>query len=519
VLGVSAPATGSAVTATGAGPRVAVFLTTRDLHSTLARGPDLVFAAGKGGGGSNVAAVDPTARSQTLTTGFGVAITDTSAYVLDRSLPRARRDRVMRQLFSPRDGIGLSFLRLPIGGSDYVVGAPYTYDDMPAGQTDAALTHFSVAHDRAYVLPMIREALALNPRMSVMANPWTPPAWMKTDDKLVTTTGAGGTLWPQYYGAYASYLVKFLEAYAAAGVKVDFLGVQNEPLTPLLLVAGIPESYLSPQDEGNLIHNYVAPALHAARLTPKILAYDDGYTRSETYIPVVMGIAGADVAGLAYHCYLSDPSSIGIERARYPNQLELETECSSYLSNIEPAQMAIRSLRNGAQGIQLWNAAIDQHLGPKIGNGCAGIVGPHAGMQCIAPVVVNTVKHTYSFTADYWALAHFSKFIHLGARQISATTPNSCVDDPAPPPCGLEDVAFRNPDGSQVLVATTNDGHPHTLTVTEAGRHFSYTIPDGATATFVWPAPRRPHRRPARHRKRGRGRGQHLSTRLHHRVT
>lgn len=471
-------------------PRVAVYLTTADLHQTLARQPDLRFAAHPGSGAGNVT-VDPSTSDQKLTAGFGVAMTDTSAYLLQNALAPGLRTKLMTSLFSRENGIGLSFLRVPIGGSDYVVRQPYTYDDMPAGQTDPSLAHFSLDHDGGYVIPMIRRALALNHRISVMANPWTPPAWMKTDDKLITTTGPLGTLIPADYGAYANYLVKFLQGYQAAGIPVQYLGVQNEPLTPLLFVAGIPESFLSAQDEGNLIHDDVAPALvRAGFKATSILGYDDAFQRSETYIPVVMSLASQDVGGLAYHCYLSDASSMSTEHALYPNEPEFETECSSNLSNIEPAQMAIRSLRNWAQGIQLWNAAIDQNGGPKIGNGCQGLTPPHLGVPCTAPAIINTATHTYKLTSDYWELAQFSKFIQLGARRIASSTPNNCIDSPAPPSCGLEDVAFRNPDGSQVLVATTHDGQPHTLTVTENGQSFAYAVPDGATVTFVWPAPR-----------------------------
>jgi glucosylceramidase len=479
-----------AAAASGAGASVGVYLTTKNLDVTLARQANLAFAPGAPGGASDVV-VDPNLRYQALTAGFGVAMTDSSAYLLDRDLPPTLRDRAMRQLFSPSDGIGLSFLRIPMAGSDYIVGAPYSYDDMPPGATDPTLAHFSVAHDSPYVFPMIREALGLNPRMTVMANPWSPPAWMKADDKLVSV-GPDGTLLPQYYGAYAGYLVRTLQAYQAAGVPVQYLGVQNEPYTPLLLVSGIPNSYLSGVDEGNLIHNDVAPALKQAGLTAKILAYDDGFQRSETFIPAAMQTAGPDISGLAYHCYLADPSSMTTEHTVFPAEPAFEAECSSDLSNIEPAQMAIRVLRNWAQGVQLWNAALNQSLGPKIGSGCAGLpgTGPHAGQQCIAPLIVDTAKHTYSFTSDYWALAQFSKFIQLGAQRIDSGAPNSCPTSPTPPaPCGLEDVAFRNPDGGEVLVATTHDGQPHTLTVTENGQSFSYTVPDGATATFVWPAP------------------------------
>lgn len=462
-----------------------IYLTTANLKRRLSRRHRLRWRRGMASG-PNAITVDPARRYQPLTAGFGVAMTDTSASLLHNALGRRARDRLMRKLFSRRHGIGLSFLRIPIGGSDYVVAKPYTYDDVPAGQSDPNLAHFSIAHDRAYVIPMIRQALRTNRRMTVVASPWTPPAWMKTDQTLITRTGPLGTLIPTDYGVYARYLVKFVGAYQAAGIPTDYLGVQNEPLTPLLFVAGIPESYLSAQDEGNLIHSYLAPALRQAGLHTRIVAYDDGFQRSEAYIPIVMKLAGADVGGLAYHCYLSDASSMSIEHGLYPREPELETECSSYLSNIEPAQMAIRSLRNWAQGVQLWNTALDQNFGPKIGNGCQGETPPHMGQQCIAPAIINTDTHRFSLTSDFWELAQFSKFIRLGARRIASTDPNDCHDSPAPPPCGLEDVAFRNRDGTQVLVATTHDGKPHTLTVNEHGRHFSYTIPDGATVTFVW---------------------------------
>ncbi len=476
--------------ALAASSRVAVYVTTADGKTTLARQRDATLRPGTASGGE-VINVDPATAYQKLVAGFGVAMTDTSAYELDKELPARVAHQAMRALFSRVGGIGLSFLRIPIGGSDYVVGSPYTYDDVPAGQSDPALARFSITHDRSYILPMIRQALALNPAVSVMANPWTPPAWMKTDDKLVTTSGPLGTLRTEDYGVYAQYLVRFLEAYREAGVRVQYLGVQNEPLTPLLFVAGIPESYLSPQDEGSLIHGYVAPALRQAGLSEQILAFDDHFESDLAYIPPVMAEAGGDVSGFAYHCYLSDPSSMSQIHQQYPQQLLLETECSSRLSDIYPEQMAIRVLRNGAQGVQLWNAALDQRGGPKIGNGCRGITGPWRGQDCIAPVTVNTRTHTYSLTSDYWALGQFSKFIQLGARRIASTDPSSCPTSPSSGwDCGLEDVAFQNPNGSQVVVATAHDGKPHTAVIAEGGRSFAYTVPDGGIVTFVLPAPR-----------------------------
>jgi glucosylceramidase len=487
-LEVCIPAPGEAASVT-AGTRVAVYLTTSNLSSKADRLPDLTFRPGVPTGGELIR-VNPDRTYQKLTAGFGVAMTDSAAYLIDKQLPSSLRSSVMQALFSPTKGIGLSFLRIPIGGSDYVVGTPYTYDDMPPGQSDPTLAHFSLAHDRAYVIPIMRQALGLNPSISVMANPWTPPAWMKTDGVLVTTTGATGTLKPADYGVFAHYLVKFLKGYQAAGIPIRFLGVQNEPLTPLLKVAGIPESYLSPEDEGRLIHDFVAPALRRAGLHPTILALDDDFNDAPTYVPPLMAAAGAEVGGLAYHCYFSNPSIMTTEHSRYPKQVQLETECASYLSNLQPAQMAIRSLRNWAQGIQLWTAAVDQQGGPKMGHGCLGYFPPHQGLQCIAPVTVDTTTHTFSLTSDFWALAQFSRFIRLGATRIASTTPSNCGDSATSGyDCGLEDVTFRNPNGSTVMVATTNDGRPHEAVVTVDGQSFSFQVPNGATVTFVWPAP------------------------------
>ena len=177
------------------------------------------------GGSQNLTiSVDPSRSYQTMD-GFGASITDSSAHVLYR-LDRRNRDATMRRLFSPSDGDGLSFLRQPMGASDFVAGDFYTYDDLPAGKTDYDMRHFSIAHDRAQILPLLRQALELNPRLKVIGSPWSPPAWMKTNGSLI-----GGRLIddPRIYTAYARYFVEFVKAYEHAGVPVYAITVQNEP--------------------------------------------------------------------------------------------------------------------------------------------------------------------------------------------------------------------------------------------------------------------------------------------------
>ncbi|MFL5862791.1 MAG: glycoside hydrolase family 30 protein, partial [Solirubrobacteraceae bacterium] len=197
-----------------------VWMTTGDQKNLLTEQPP--NALGTPVDGAPTVTIDPSTSYQPIE-GLGASITDSSAHVLAAS---PYRDEIMASLFDPARGLGLSYLRQPIGASDFVVGQPYTYDDMPAGQTDYGQRHFSIAHDTAQILPLLREAKRLNPHLQIVATPWSQPAWMKTNDSLI-----GGRLIdsPAIYHSYALYLTKFIEAYRSQGVTVDTITVQNEP--------------------------------------------------------------------------------------------------------------------------------------------------------------------------------------------------------------------------------------------------------------------------------------------------
>ena len=204
------------------GPAAHVWVTTPDGTQRLSDRGSVEFRAG--GSPNLTISVDPSRSYQTMD-GFGASITDSSAHVLSRLDGRTRR-ATMKRLFSPSEGAGLSFLRQPMGASDFVAGDFYTYDDLPAGRTDYDMSKFSIAHDREEIIPLLRQALALNPRLKVIGSPWSAPAWMKTNGSLI-----GGRLIddPRIYAAYARYFVKFVQAYARAGVPVYAVTVQNEP--------------------------------------------------------------------------------------------------------------------------------------------------------------------------------------------------------------------------------------------------------------------------------------------------
>ncbi|HZC73621.1 MAG TPA: glycoside hydrolase family 30 beta sandwich domain-containing protein [Jatrophihabitans sp.] len=433
--------------------------------------------------------VDPTLRYQTMQ-GFGGSITDSSATVLYRMSAGARA-ATMRSLFDPGSGDGLDYLRQPIGGSDFVATAAYTYDDLPAGQTDYEQQHFSIAHDEAQILPLLRQAKALNPRLQIVASPWSPPAWMKTGGSLV-----GGRLIddPRIYHAYALYLLKFIQAYRADGVNVDTITVQNEPQnrTP----SGYPGTDMPSRQEDRVIEQ-LGPMIRAAGLHTKILAYDHNWSEHPNDIAntppdetadidhypqnVLSSAAARWVYGVAYHCYAGDPSAMTTLHNQFPDKAIYFTECSGSQSS-DPANtfsdtlkwhsrnLIIGATRNWAETVINWNLALDPSGGPHVG-GC----GTCTGIITVGP------GDTVTNDAEYYTLGHLARFVMPGAVRIASTSFGTTGWNGQ-----IMDVAFRNPNGSTVLVAHNENDNPQAFAVREGDESFTYTLPGGALATFTW---------------------------------
>ena len=473
----------------GDGPAARVWVTSADRAELLHDRGTVAF--GTRPTGELTITVDPSRTYQTVD-GFGASITDSSAAVLYRLDPAAR-EQAMRSLFDPVRGIGVSALRQPIGASDFTDEPHYTYDDVPAGQTDFALAHFSVAHDQAQILPLLRRAKALNPRLTVIATPWSPPAWMKTTDSLI-----GGRLTddPRIYATYARYFVKFVQAYQAAGVPVDFLTVQNEPQNRK------PNAYpgmdLPVAQEVKLIEA-VGPALRAAGLRTRILAYDHNWSTHpgdiattppgedpETDYPyeVLDSPAARWVAGTAYHCYFGDPSAQTALHDAHPDKGIWFTECSGSHGPTDPPakffrdtltfharNITIGTTRNWAKTAITWNIALDADGGPHNG-GCDTCTG----------LLTLEADGSVSTNAEYYTIGHLSKFVKPGAVRIASTSFGTTGWNGQ-----IMDVAFRNPDGSTALVVHNENDDPRTFAVAVGGRSFDYSLPGGALATFTWP--------------------------------
>ncbi|MEV4414673.1 discoidin domain-containing protein [Catellatospora sp. NPDC049609] len=472
-------------------PQARVWVTTVDRSELLHERAPVAFREGTSAQPTIV--VDPRRAYQSMD-GFGASITDSSAEVLHRLSPAAR-DEVMRSLFDPVRGIGVSFLRQPIGSSDFTAAdAHYTHDDVAAGQTDFGLRGFSIAHDEARILPLLRQARRLNPKLTIMATPWSMPAWMKTSGSLV-----GGRLTddPAVYRAYARYLVRFVQAYAAAGVPIDYLSVQNEPQNRA--PSGYPGTDLPVRQQEKVIEA-LGPLLRAASPRTRILGYDHNWATHpgdiastppgadpETDYPyrLLSGPAARWLAGTAFHCYYGDPSAQTALHDAFPDKGVWFTECSGSHGPADPPAkffrdtlvwhartLAIGTTRNWAKSVVNWNIALDETGGPHLG-GCDTCTG----------LVTVAADGTATTNAEYYTIGHLSKFVRPGAVRIASTSFGTTGWNGQ-----VMDVAFRNPDGSTVLVVHNENDDPRSFAVAVGDRILDYTLPGGALATFTWPA-------------------------------
>ena len=460
------PGSGTTQTAP-AGPSVQIVETSGDQTMLLQTQPSVSFTRG-GNPSSLVIAVDATTQYQQMD-GFGGSLTDSSAWLIWNKLSASQRTTLMQQLFSPSSGIGISFLRQPMGATDFSASGNYSYDDVPPGQTDPNLSNFTVAHDTAYIIPLVKQALSINPSTKVVALPWSPPAWMKT-----TGTMNGGNINTSYFPSLAQYFVDFVEAYRQQGVPIYALSVQNEPLYS---TTGYPSEFLSASDEARFIASNLGPALSKAGLgNVKIFAYEHNWDNT-SYPETVLGSTAAQyVSGSSFHCYAGNPTAQSTVRTAFRAKDIWFTECSGITSTSFAGDLAwnaehllIGATRNWARSVSLWNLALDQASGPKNGT-CSNC-------RAVVKIDDSVSPATVTFNVEYYILGHLGKFVVSGAHRIDSNTFGAG---------SIEDVAFQNPDGSIVLLVLNSAHNPRTFTVASKGQSFSYTLPAGTLATFHW---------------------------------
>ena len=411
--------------------------------------------------------IDLATRHQRMI-GFGASITDSSAWLIQHRMAATQRAALLEELFGRTgDGIGLSFTRLTIGASDFS-RHHYSLDDPPGGRPDPQLRHFSIAPNLDDVVPVTRQALAINPRLQVMASPWSAPGWMKSTKSLIQ-----GTLRPEYHDAFARYLLMYVDAYAAEGIPIFALTLQNEPdYEP----KDYPGMRLNAPARARVIGDHLGPLIAQRGKGPLIFDWDHNWDKPQEPMAVLSDpAAGPHVAGVAWHCYGGEVAAQSPVHDAFPDKDAYMTECSD--GTWEPVrsgglpmqaqQLIVQATRHWARGVLFWNLALDEKGGPHAG-GCD---------TCIGVVTIDTKTGDVTRNNGYYALAHASRFVRPDAYRIAST---ATMD-------GLDNVAFQNSDdGSVVLIVTNVNTRPHPLTVRQHDLHFRYEMPARSVATFRW---------------------------------
>lgn len=405
--------------------------------------------------------IDTRQRFQTID-GFGYTLTGGSAALLHQ-MGAGERAALLQEFFGKNaNSIGVSYLRLSIGASD-LDAAVFSYDDLPAGQTDPELRHFNLSKDTLHLLPVLQEILAINPGIKIMGSPWSAPVWMKTNGSSM-----GGSLKPEFYAAYARYFVRYIQAMQALGISIDAITPQNEPQHD----GNNPSLVMSSLQQADFIKNHLGPAFRAANIATKIVIWDHNCDHPEYPLAILADPAARPfVAGSAFHLYGGDVSALTQVHDAYPDKALYFTEqwtgSTSQFDgdlNWHMKHVIIGTMRNWSRIALEWNLANDPDFGPHTPGGCS---------QCRGAVTIDGSKATKN--VSFYIIAQASKFIPPGSVRVGSNVAAQ-----------LPNVAFRTPAGKTVLIALNESAQNAFFQVHAGKKWIRASLPAGTVGTFVW---------------------------------
>lgn len=409
---------------------------------------------------SPVITIDESQTFQSID-GFGCALTGGSAMLLFR-MGNAEREALLKELFAT-DGnsIGMSYLRISIGSSD-LDDHVFSYDDLPAGQVDTGMANFSLDPDRAYLIPVLKEILAINPGIKLLGSPWSAPTWMKTNNNSI-----GGSLKTQYYPAYAKYFVKYIQEMNAEGIHLDAITIQNEPLYG----GNNPSMVMQAVEQASFIKNNLGPAFAANNIDTKIIVYDHNADRTDYPITVLNDPAARKyVDGSAFHLYGGSIEDLSLVHNAHPDKNLYFTEQWIGAPGNFSGDLAwhIKTLfvggtRNWCKTILEWNLASDPNLQPHTPGGCT---------ECLGAVTID--NNAVIRNPAYYIIAHASKFVRPGSVRIA-----SSVVSPLP------NVAFKTPNGKIVLLVLNESRAPQVFKISVNGKETVSYLQGGAVGTYI----------------------------------
>ena len=402
--------------------------------------------------------------SQTYQTvdGFGYTLTGGSAEVIN-TLSASKKQELLQDLFgSGENSIAVSYLRISISASD-LNSSVFSYNDLEPGQTDINLTKFSLEKDRG-VINLLKEILAINPKIKILGSPWSAPVWMKTNGSTI-----GGSLKPEYYGVYAQYFVKYIQAMKNEGITVDAITIQNEPLHG----GNNPSMVMTAEEQATFVKQSLGPAFKNAGINTKIIVYDHNCDRPDYPIAVLSDKdASPYIDGAAFHLYGGDISALSSVRSTFPTKNVYFTEQwtasnGNFGGDLKwhTKNVVIGSMRNWSKNALEWNLANDPQFKPYTSGGCT---------MCKGAITVNSTEN-YAKNVSYYIIAHASKFVPQNSVRIASTQPGN-----------LATVAFKREDGKLVLIVENDGNNAESFNIRINGKIATLSLDAGAVGTYIF---------------------------------
>ena len=395
--------------------------------------------------------------------GFGFSLTGGSALLIN-NMSGSARSELLNELFASGDNnLATSYLRISIGSSD-LDPSTFSYNDLPAGQTDENLDNFSINPDRSHLIPVLNEIISINPEIKIMGSPWSAPAWMKSNGSTIA-----GELKPEYYDVYADYFVKYIQAMQTEGIEIDAITVQNEPENPF----NNPSMVMTAEQQTDFIANHLGPAFAAANINTKIVTFDHNLDNPNYPISVMNDpVANSYIDGSAFHLYAGQIDNMSSVHDAHPDKNIYFTEQwigapGNFSEDLKwhTRELIIGATRNWSKVVLQWNLAADPNNDPHTDGGCT---------ECLGAITID--GNSITRNPAYYIIALASRFVPPNSVRIES---NYSSD--------LPNVAFKTPDGRTVLIVLNNTGTQKTFNVNFQIEPITTSLPAGAVGTYVWP--------------------------------
>lgn len=438
------------------------FWLTKGDQSVKLQKQSVVLGFGTSANGYSNIEINEAQQYQTVD-GFGYTLTGGSAEVINQ-LTVSKKKELLQELFgSGESAIAISYIRISIGASD-LNASPFTYNDLSVGATDLTLSKFSLDPDRNGVIALLKEILLINPKIKILATPWSAPLWMKDNNSFV-----GGHLQAKYYEVYAQYFVKYIQKMKEEGITIDAITPQNEPLHG----GNNPSMEMTAIEQTNFIKTNLGPAFRTANITAKIIAYDHNCDNIEYARTILSDVEAAPfVNGTAFHLYGGNISALSMVYNAFPTKNIYFTEqfTSStgdfkgdlkwHLKNV-----IIGSMRNWSKNALEWNLANSGSFGPHTSGGCS---------TCKGALTVNSSESVERNVA-YYIIAHASKFVPDGSIRIGSNIIGN-----------LNNVAFKTPAGKKVLIVENDGDTSELFNIKFNGKWITTSLDAGSVGTYTW---------------------------------